>query len=50
MPAIFGVSGSAYYRWLSTAYRSGDKKSNAELTGIIRLIQQRHRTGTGIPA
>ena len=49
MAGVFGVSRSAYYRWLKHGVSRRRDKADAELLALIREIMERHRFRYGSP-
>jgi transposase InsO family protein len=49
MAGIFGVSSSAYYQQAKKEESGGKQEGDKELTGLIRLIQERHHYRYGSP-
>jgi transposase InsO family protein len=49
MAGLFGVSGSAYYRWAKYGVSERRKEADAELVKLIRLIVERHHRRYGSP-
>jgi transposase InsO family protein len=49
MATVFGVSGSAYYRWAKHGVSTRRSKRDAELLDLIRIIVQQHQGRYGSP-
>jgi transposase InsO family protein len=49
MAKIFGVSSSAYYRWVKKGVSARRKEADAELVDLIRRIQEQHHYRYGSP-
>jgi hypothetical protein len=49
MAGVFGVSSSAYYKWVKKGVFGGRKEADAELVELIRRIQEQHHSRYGSP-
>jgi hypothetical protein len=49
MTGLFGVSRSAYYRWVTQGVSDKRDRADPELAAVLRAIQQEHYGRYGAP-